>query len=286
MEQGSIAVSRLMRFALFTRIPLIAAFAALLLLAWVLFYWISAFLAPQQQIQAAATALPLSSKVMAERAVVLRLFGGANPVNLAAAPVAALSNIGVHGVYAGRYGRSGFAILVLDGKPVSAVVGHEFAPGMVLQRVYPDSVEILRGGQVETARMATAAIPVLGRVTPPIVKGASSVLQMAVHQLGPGSFILSREEMLQTLQRPDQLHMLGGYTPNPLGGALLEQSPAGSLSEKLGLKVGDVITRINGKPLAGASEVARLNEQLIKSEGVRMDVLRAGKVIKVNIQVD
>jgi len=286
VQQGSIAVSSLLRLALLSRLPLIAAFAALLLLAWVLFYWISAFLAPQQQTQAAATALPLSSKVLAEKAVVLRLFGGVNPVNAATAPVVTLSNIGVHGVYAGRDGRSGFAVLVLDGKPVSAVVGHEFAPGMVLQRVYPDSVEILRGGQVETARMATAAIPVLGRVTPPLAKGASSVLQMAVHQLGPGSFVLSREEMLQTLNSPDQSHMLGGYTPNPLGGARLEQSPAGSLSEKLGLKVGDVITRINGKPLAGASEAARLNEQLTKSEGVRMDVLRAGKVIKVEIQME
>ena len=175
---------------------------------------------------------------------------------------------------------------MLDGKPVSAVVGHEFTPGMVLQRVYLDSVEILRGGQVETARMATAAIPVLGRIPLPAAKGASGVLQMAVHQLGPGSFVLSREEMLQTLHSPDQLHMLGVYTSNPLGGALLEQSPVGSLSEKLGLKVGDVITRINGKPLASPSEVAHLNEQLTKNESAKMDVLRAGKIINVEIQVE
>lgn len=62
------------------------------------------------------------------------------------------------GIYAGRQGRSGFAVLELDGKPVSAVVGLEFAPGMVLQRVYPDHVEILRNKQVETARINTASI--------------------------------------------------------------------------------------------------------------------------------
>jgi hypothetical protein len=72
--------------------------------------------------------------------------------------VAAASNISVKGIYAGRQGRSGFAVLELDGKPVSAVVGLEFAPGMVLQRVYPDHVEILRNKQVETARINTASI--------------------------------------------------------------------------------------------------------------------------------
>lgn len=285
MEQGSIAVSRLLRLSLPPRLPLLAAFAALMLLAWILYYWISAFLTPQQPIQTTTTNRPLLSKVLAEQVVALRLFGGGTPA-VESAPVAAASSIGVHGVYAGRDGRSGFAILVLDGKPLPAVVGHEFAPGMQLQRVYPDSVEILRGGQVETARMTTAAMPVPGRVPQPAAKSASGVLQLAVHQLGEGSFVLSREEMIQTMHRPDQLAMLGGYTPNPLGGALLEQSPAGGLPEKLGLKVGDVVTRINGKQLAGPGDVARLNEQLTKNEHVKMDVLRAGKRINVEIQME
>jgi hypothetical protein len=91
-----------------------------------------------------ASAPPPLSKVLAEQVVMAHLFGGGTTGSeaVAAVPQAAPSNIGVRGIYAAADGHSGFAALVLDGNPVSAVVGQEFAPGMVLQRVYPDYVEI------------------------------------------------------------------------------------------------------------------------------------------------
>ncbi len=199
------------------------------------------------------------------------LFGGtaSGSEAVAATPQAAPSNIGVRGIYAGANGHTGFAALVLDGNPVSAVVGQEFAPGMVLQRVYPDYVEILRGGQLETVRMTTAP-QVPGALNPPQagvgVTGANAQLQMAVRQLGPQQFGFSRREMLAILKRPEQMVLLGRYAPHPRGGALLEKSPAGGLPEKLGLKVGDVVTAINGKLLSGPGNVAGLYDQLVKNE--------------------
>jgi type II secretory pathway component PulC len=276
-----------MRVVSLFRLPLFAAILALLLLGWVLFYWSSAFLALRQSGQARETATPMLNKVLAEKVVAMHLFGAGAAVGVPVA-VAAPSSIGVSGVYAGRDGRSGFAVLVLDGAPISAVVGKEFAPGRVLQRAYPEYVEILHGGQLETAHMpnVSAAASTPQAVAPSAFKGRSTTLQMAVNQLGPGQFVLSREEMLATMKRSDQVHLLGQFTPNPLGGALLEQSPAGGLPEKLGLKVGDVITRINQKTLSGPGDVTHLNEQLISSEDVSMLVIRAGKKINVGIQVE
>ncbi len=285
----------LFRTALLPRLPLVALLAALALLAWILAHWTWVLLTPRQQGGVAAFAPQPLSKVLAEQVVMVHLFGGTETgsESVAATPQAAPSNIGVRGIYAGAGGHSGFAALVLDGNPVSAVVGQEFAPGMVLQRVYPDYVEILRGGQLETVRMATASLapgtlnsPQAGvGVTGAGVTGASAQLQMAVRQLGPQQFGFSRQEMLAILKRPEQMVLLGRYAPHPRGGALLEKSPAGGLPEKLGLKVGDVVTAINGKLLSGPGDVAGLYDQLVKNERVSVDVLRSGEKMNFGIQV-
>jgi type II secretory pathway component PulC len=230
---------------------------------------------------------PVLSKVLAEKVVGLRLFGGgaSGIASTESAPIAVVSNIGVRGVYASRDGRSGFAVLVVDGNPISAVTGQEFLPGLVLQRVYPDSVDILRGGQLETARMAAVPGSASGTSGAAVSSDTSSALKMTVQQLGPRQYGISRAALLDTLKRADQLALLGRYGSHPRGGARLDRSPAGGLPEKLGLKVGDVVTGINGKPLSGPSDVARLYQLLTKSERVSVDVLRAGEKMNYSLQV-
>jgi len=271
------------------RLPTVALFAALLLTTWTLAHWTWVFVTPRPQGQVGASAAPVLSKLLAEKAVAFRLFGRAEQATQKPVAAAAASNIVVRGIYAGRNGRSGFAVLVLDGRTVEAVPGKELSPGVVLHRVYPDRVEIQRNGQIETARMAplagavAAAAP--GEDSPPAASGRVSGLRLAVRELGPGQYGISRTQMLETLKRPDQLALLGRYGPHPRGGAVLEQSPAGGLPEKLGLKVGDVVSGINGKALAGSSDVLRVYEQLVQSESVNVDVLRAGVQMNLGIQV-
>jgi type II secretory pathway component PulC len=52
-----------------------------------------------------------------------------------------------------------------------------------------------------------------------------------------------------------------------------------------GLKVGDVVTAINGKLLSGPGDVAGLYDQLVKNERVSVDVLRSGEKMNFGIQV-
>jgi hypothetical protein len=279
------------RAALLSRLPFVVLFAALSLLMWVLAHWTWAFLTPRQQPQVAASSAPLTSKLLAEKTVAFHLFGSTTAARKGeeSVPMAAASNISVRGIYAARDGRSGFAALVLDGRPISAVPGKEFAPGMVLQRAYADHVEILRSGQVETVRMPTAAISTPITATPgthPAAPPADpGVLRLAVQELGPQRYGFSRAQMLETLKNPDQLPLLGRFGPYPRGGAVLEQSPTGGFPEKLGLKVGDVVIAINEKSLAGPGDVARLYERLVQSESVNVGVLRAGEKMTLNIQV-
>jgi general secretion pathway protein C len=272
------------RVALLSRLPILAAAAAMLLLTWLLAHWTWMFLSPPVQGGSVAPLAPELSKVLAEKVVAAKLFGGGAPGGgeISAEPVEAPSNLGVRGVYSGHDGRTGFAVLVLDGNPLAALVGQEFAPGMVLRRVLPDSVEIVRNGRIEMVRMVGASLS-----APAASAGAAgkSGLMVNVRQLGPNRYGFSRAELLAVLKRPDQFPLLGRFGPHPRGGALLEQSPAGGLADKLGLKVGDVITALNGKSLSGPGDVARLYDQLVKSERVNVDVMRAGKKMNFDIQV-
>lgn len=277
----------MIRSVLLNRIPALVLFAALALLAWILAHWSWVLLAPRPQAAQPAAAATSLSKVLAEKVVALHLFGGTagsetSPASIASAP----SNIILRGIYAAADGRSGFAALVIDGNPVAAVVGQEFAPGMVLQRAYPDSIEILRGGRVESVRLPNAPISGAGGVNQAAAGiGGTPQLQIMIKQLGAQQFAFARKELLAALKRPDQLALLGRYAPHPRGGALLERSPAGGLPEKLGLKVGDVITSLNGKSLSGPGDVARLYDQLVKNERVSVDVLRSGEKMNFGLQV-
>jgi hypothetical protein len=292
----------LFRTVLLTRLPYLVVFIALLLLTWVAAHWTWVFLSPSQNPQLPLPLPPnaaaLSSKVLAERVVTFNLFGGearaltgaadeggAEAEEGEASRVAVAANIVIRGLYSARNGRAGFAVLVMDGKPIHAVAGTEFAPGMILQRVYPDSIEVLRGQQVEVIRMAAAPAGGSGAVADPAQAGGKPVLQMQVRDLGPRQYGFSRAALLALLKRADQMTLLGRYGSHPRGGAVLERSPDGGLPARLGLKVGDVIVGINGKALSGSADVARLYELLTKSERVSVDILRAGEKMNYGIQV-
>lgn len=278
-----VPTSLIARSAVLTRLPSVALFAALLVLTWTLAAWTWTFLTPRHQRGSVAPSAPVLSKLLAEKAVVFRLFGGMAGQVPGQAPVAVASNIGVQGVYSVRGGRSGFAVLVVDGRTLSALVGDEFMPGVVLHQVFADRVEVMRGGQIEVARMAAVSMPEAANSAPGM--GGTPSLGMTVRKLGPRLYGFSRAELLKTLKRGDQLALLGRFGRHPRGGAVLEQSPSEGLPDQLGLRVGDVVSAINGKSLAGPGDVMRLYEQLIQSERVNVDVLRAGGRMNLSIRV-
>lgn len=269
-----------------TRLSTLVLFAALALLAWTLAHWTWVFVTPQltsgQSLPEPVSAAPVLSKLLAEKVAELPLFGGTHgQMPSERMPVATASNISVQGIYAPRGGLSGFAVLVIDGRAVAAVQGDEFAPGLVLHKVHADHVEIQRNGVIEIARMAGASLPAAGGAQ------ASGVAdqRVTVSELGPGVYELSRARLLASLRRPEQLAAMGRFGRHPRGGLVLEQSPSGGLPEQLGLRVGDVVSAIDGKALVGPNDVVAFYERLAKSESVSVDFLRADEKMNINIRV-
>ena len=78
------------------------------------------------------------------------------------------------------------------------------------------------------------------------------------------------------MQDPKQLANVGRLGINPGGGLMVEEAPSGSLTEKLGLRLGDVLLRINGQPVSNHGDLQRLYQQLAQLGQVRLDIMRGG----------
>jgi len=132
--------------SLFPWLGRLAALGMLALLAWMgasIFWSLSApqTIRPTPQIE---TDPQLSAQSISAR----HLFGASlAPAAVASAPV----DIRLSGVVAAqRQGERAYALLASEGKPPQLVrEGEEVSPGVILQRVLPRQVELLRGGRTQ-----------------------------------------------------------------------------------------------------------------------------------------
>ena len=200
-----------------------------------------------------------------------RLFGRAATTEarrpVAEAPVAPSAlNLTVTGVLMRAAG--GCALVVPQGQPEAAVcVGEEIIPGVRLDTVLNDRILIVRNGVREAVIMKDA-----------VVASGSSVAPVPIVQsMGAGRQVVDRQQLQKQLNRPEFLSQ-ALIVPNPGGGGfLVRRVQAGSLYEKLGLRQGDVIRKINGQPLTNMKDVMSLYQQFGTAQRVLVDVQRQGR---------
>jgi len=118
--------------------------AALLLLGFVLAYWTWSWFAPGVEPSAPGIAMG-DGTLGAQSVAAANLFGNLRRDGNAPAPTGIA--IKLHGVMAASGGKSGYAVLQLDGKRDLAVrEGQDIAPGIRLAEVRPDHVILERNG--------------------------------------------------------------------------------------------------------------------------------------------
>lgn len=127
-----------------TAVVSLLTLAVVALLGLVLAYWTWAWFAPRAEPRVEAAAVQ-SGSVAAAKA----LFGNVPRSENTAAPTGIA--IKLLGVVAASGGRSGYAVVQLEGKEILAVhEGKNIAPGIRLAEVHPDHVILERGGVRET----------------------------------------------------------------------------------------------------------------------------------------
>lgn len=136
-----------------TAIAFIATLAALTLMALVLAYWTWAWLGPRTEPRTE----PLGDPV-GRLSSVGTLFGTAQ-ASVATALPAALQ-IKLIGVVAASGREPGYALVQVDAKKVLTVrAGDEIAPGVRLEKVFPDRVTLKRTDSTEELALAERKMP-------------------------------------------------------------------------------------------------------------------------------
>jgi general secretion pathway protein C len=212
---------------------------------------------------------PSEPSIPADPASVLRGFDAFFRISGTEAPRAVTSaNVKVFGVRVDEATGRGSAIVAgPDGVQQSVSVGGEIAPGITLKAVAFDHITIVRGGAPEDVFIeqtdAAPAAPTLGS-TP-----AATPL--------PGGVTA------------DQFATQIGFVPRIDGGRIsgLAVRPQGSgeAFRAAGLREGDVITSLGGRPVTGQADLQRITRDYPNGGAVPLVVERGGSTIPLSVQV-
>lgn len=204
------------------------------------------------------------------------LFGQAAPaakpaVALEAIPLSSLSLV-LTGVMVTPAGS--FALISADGGPEAPfTVGQEISANVSLYAVYSDRALIRRGAAVESLMLKDSTQSLSnGSVVAPRRAARGPEIQ----RNGNNTFTVDREQLTQQMQTPEFLTQ-ALMVPNAGGGFLVREIQPGSVYEKLGLRVGDVIQSVNGQPVNSVEDVMRLYAQFGSASNVQIDVRRGGR---------
>lgn len=262
--------------------PLAINLVVLVLLTWTLANWTwrvltptppSAPIAPRNNAQVATFDLPTLLSA--------QLFGASpaasGPANVEAIPLSSL-NLVLTGVVSA--GKNSLALIRADDQPESPfAVGQEILSGVVLDRVYADRVVIVRGGVAESLLLeGTENSPTTAPATPsPVSRAPAPRANNIVRQQSPNSYVVQRQGLNEKMRQPQDLLRQSLMVPNAGGGFLVREIQAGSLYEKLGLRVGDVIRTANGQPINTLEDAVKLYQQSGSLGSVNLEVVRNGK---------
>lgn len=176
-------------------------------------------------------------------------------------------------------GRGSAIIATPDGVQNSYSVGDEVVPGVTLKAVAFDHVTLTRGGRDEALYIdqsgataadttATAVAPGVS-LTPAIVPGGGADAGRAV-TIGD----IRRD--IGFIPRIDN----GSVT-----GLAVRAQGVGDTFARIGLKEGDVVTQIGGRPVSGAGDIERLAASLGGGGNLSLGVERGGSVVPIVVSV-
>ncbi len=245
-------------------------------LAW----WSWHFIGPAQS----TAANPGIGAPSRDIALARQLFGGdgSSPVSTTNSVP---SDIHLKGVFAVDGKTLSAAVVNLGGKDQAVKLNQDLPNGAKLIEVHPDYIVVSRSGiseriDLDTYRGASGnsagGKAAGGNLAARVGASAGSGFRLNVTSPGQNNYSLSRQELNTVLQDPRQMEFLGRIGVAPGGGVRVDEAPANSLSNKLGLQAGDIITNINGQPVASPGDLARLYSQFGTLSQVRVEVKRGG----------
>lgn len=157
--------------------------------------------------------------------------------------------------------------------------GEAISPGVHLLQVGWDRVTIDREGQRETLILPRESSP--SAPSPPVtpISTPTSDSKDGVRQVGPDTFHIDRREVDHAVSHLSDLFTQVRAVPYTSQGGTaqgfrLSAIKADSLIERIGLKNGDIVQRVNGVEITDPSTAFTLLQDMQGRSQIRVDVLR------------
>ncbi|QNE30728.1 type II secretory protein PulC [Sphingomonas sp. NBWT7] len=169
-------------------------------------------------------------------------------------------------------GRGSAILAGPDGVQKSVAIGEEIIPGVVLRAVAFDHVTIERGGAREDLFLDQSG----GNAA--IGAPASGDATLAATPAAPGGGITV-----------DQFQSDVGFVPRIEGGRIsglvVRSQGSGAAFRAAGLRDGDVVTQLAGRPVSGAGDIDRIAAQFAGGGSLALTVDRGGQPVSLSVQV-
>jgi general secretion pathway protein C len=124
----------------------------------------------------------------------------------------------------------------------------------------------------------------------PIMAAMPSRFSRDVNRVGPNDYTIPRTAVERNLQNMGQLFTQMRAIPNVQDGKTdgfrLSEVQAGSLFSQMGLRNGDVVTSIGGQALNDPTQAIALLNQLRTASQISLTVLRHGRPVDLNYQIE
>jgi general secretion pathway protein C len=185
-------------------------------------------------------------------------------------------NFTLYGVIAGKGDQS--AAIIAEGKGAGNyyLIGDTMPGGAKLHEVYREKVILERSGRFETLSLPKEALKLIDQRTTP---QSSAPIRQTKPSAG-ASRLLSRYQK-QFAKNPKSIGQLARISPVTENGAmvgyrLMPGVKSGDLI-KLGLRPGDVVTKVNGLSLASKENGVKVYNMLKKTNELTIEVQRGGR---------
>lgn len=171
-------------------------------------------------------------------------------------------------------GENGVALLKSGEKSVALRVGMEIKPGSRLVAVEPNLVIIEQGGVRQEIRFSTSAAvaPLLAKA-----EGGSARALPTIR--------LTRGQMARLIQGANLGSWDKGLGVAPDGGVRIENAASQPLAKLLQLKSGDILKRINQRPLEQLADISLVFHYFGQSAPVDIVLLRNGAQLTQHYEI-
>ncbi|WP_010164285.1 type II secretion system protein N [Sphingomonas sp. PAMC 26617] len=170
-----------------------------------------------------------------------------------------------------------------DGIQQSIGVGQEISPGVILKSVAFDHVSIERGGRAEDLFITQAEQAPAPAVPPPgapLMGGGG-----APPPAGPPAAIPGPTQGITAAQVRSDIGFIPRIDGGKVSGLTVRSQGSGAAFRAAGLRDGDIVTQVGGRPVSGQADIDRLAPQLARGGPIALSVERGGQVVPLTFTI-